>query len=104
MRMKRSARPDARGGAATSERISKSFSVGSKEVETRKNQVAGERQPGESKNYASNQNNSRTRSQPEKQPAREARGRKTNRSKGQQTCSAGEGSRRTAGAGAVQAM
>jgi len=33
----------------TSERISRSFSVGSREVETRKNQVAGERQPGESK-------------------------------------------------------
>jgi len=46
---------------------------------------------GESKNHASNKNNTnRTRNQPSNQPARKARGRKTNGSQDQQTCAAGK--------------
>src|ERR1700687_1531474 len=60
--------------------------------------------PGESKNHASNKNNTnRTRSQPENQPAREACVQASS-SQGQQTRAGGKGGRRPAGAGALQAV
>src|SRR5258707_13276032 len=97
-------RRSAKRPAGTSVRISKSFSVGSKEAKTSNKRGRQRMAAGESKNHASNKNNTnRTRNQPSNQPAREARVRKTNGNQGKDGA-AGKGSDSYAGAGAVKTV
>src|SRR5260370_35583425 len=82
--------------AGTRGQTDRSFSVESKERQAI-NLAAHERRSGESKNDASNKDNTnRTRSQPSYQPASEARVRKANSSQGGQTSAARKSGSRAA--------